>query len=339
MRISTVTQNLRMDNSINNLLYQIADSQLQISTGKRSQVYSGLRGADSRVLITLKEQRTTLNSYTDTINNAFVKTKTIDAALRQTTDIVTDMRTKLYEQVQGLYPESSSALQTFSGATITQMINIMNSTADGQYLFSGNDINKAPMIGRGTVEANEVALSGPIPSIANGDTAAVIQAYWQGVMGNNAPADANEWYQGGTGTFDIRIDEGVNTSFGEVGNDDAFEEVFEVLYAFANMGYDATVANADAEYAAMVSWGLPKIEAAFDLINDMVGQNGVTGRQMEDRKEAHAETLTLLESQILGVEDVDSYEAVSRFQTLQSQLQASYQTTSLIRNLSLTNYI
>jgi flagellin-like hook-associated protein FlgL len=60
---------------------------------------------------------------------------------------------------------------------------------------------------------------------------------------------------------------------------------------------------------------------------------------MADRKEAHSETLTLLESQILDVEDVDSYEAVSRFQTLQSQLQASYQTTSLIRNLSLTNFI
>lgn len=339
MRISTVTQNLRIDSSINSLLDQIADSQLQISTGKRSQVYSGFDGADSRVLINLKEQRTTLESYQDTINNAFVKTKTIDAALVQTTDITTDIRKKLYKQVPGFFPQSAQALETFSRTAIDQIANLLNSTADGQFLFSGNDINTRPMLDRATVEANAVGLSGPIPSIANGDTAAAIQAYWEGVLGTNAPTDASAWYQGGTGTFDIRIDEGVTTSFGEVGNDDGFEEVFEVLYAFANIDFDGNVAGADAEYQAMVDWARPKIEAAFDVINDMVGQNGVISRQMQDRQTAHAETLTLVETQVLGVEDVDPYEAVSRFQTLQAQLQASYQTTSLLRGITLTRFL
>jgi len=339
MRISTVTQNLRIDNSINSLLDRIADSQLQISTGKRSQVYSGFQGADTRLLVTLKEQRNSLESYVKTINNTVVKTKVIDSSLRQVTDLTTDMRQKLYEQVDGLYPQSAPALQTFARTAIDQMINFMNSSADGQFLYAGNDINTRPMLDRATVEANAVALSGAIPSIAAGDNAATIQAYWQGVFGNNAPNDANEWYQGGTGNFQVRIDEGVDASFGEVGNADGFEEVFEVLYAFANVQYDQNVAGADAEYQAMVDWGLPKIEAAFDVINDMVGQNGVVQRQIDDRKTAHKETLTLVESQILEIEDVDPYEAVSTFQTLQAQLEASYQTTATLRGLSLTRFL
>src|SRR3546814_8810586 len=81
MRISTVTQNLRIDNSITSIQRRIADAQLQISTQKKSQVYSGFSGQDVRLLISLKEQRTSVESYVDSINNTKVKTATIDAAL------------------------------------------------------------------------------------------------------------------------------------------------------------------------------------------------------------------------------------------------------------------
>ena len=138
------------------------------------------------------------------------------------------------------------------------------------------------------------------------------------------------------GSLQARIDKGVDVSFGELGNDDAFEEVFEVLYAFANANFQA---GDDTEYQALVTWGLGKVEAAFDLINDMVGQNGVIGAQLETNLEAHREGLTLLETQVLDIEDVDAYEAVSLFQTLQAQLESSFQTTALLRNLSLTKYI
>ena len=291
MRISTITQNLRIDNSITSIQRKIADAQLQISTGKLSQVYSGFEGQDVRLLITLKEQRTSVDSYVDTITNTQVKTKTIDASLVTFTDITQDLRKKLYEQVEGLYDNSALALQTFANAAIDQLTNLLNQTADGKYLFNGTDTDTQPMINSATTKA----------------------AYVQ-----------------------PRIDEGVDVTFGELANDDAFEEVFEVMYAFANVNFQA---GDDANYEQLVNWGIGKVEAAFELINDMVGQNGVIGAQMDTRKEAHQDSLTLLETQILDIEEIDPYEAVSTFQTLQAQLEASFQTTSVLRGLSLTRYL
>src|SRR3546814_11430194 len=107
MRISTVTQNLRIDNSITSIQRRIADAQLQISTPNKSQVYSGFSGQDVRLLISLKEQRTSVESYVDSINNTKVKTATIDAELVTFTDITKALRKKLYEPVVGLYENQS----------------------------------------------------------------------------------------------------------------------------------------------------------------------------------------------------------------------------------------
>jgi flagellin-like hook-associated protein FlgL len=328
MRISTLSQNLRIDNSITSIQRRIADAQLQISTGKRSQVYSGFDGQDSRLLITLKEQRTTMDSYIDSINNTRVKTQTIDAGLRQMTTIAEDMRKQLYEQVDGLYDQSSLALSTFATATIDQFSNLLNQTVDGKYLFNGADTDTQPIIDPATTQGAyaQPALSGGAAGvIAAAEAFFDVDGNWTNVT---TPAPTN---------LTVRVDQGVDLTYGELANDSStFEEVFDVLYAFSNINFTA---GDDAEYRTLVDWGIGKIEAAIDLMNDMVGQNGVIGAQMETRIEAHKESITLLETQIGDIEDVDPYEAVSEFQTLQSQLEASYQSTAVLRNLSLTRFI
>lgn len=330
LRISTVTQNLRIDNSITSIQRRIADAQLQISTGKQSQVYSGYSGQDVRLLISLKEQRTSVESYVDTINNTKVKTTTIDASLVTFTDITQDLRKKLYEQVEGLYENSSLALQTFADAAIDQLGNLLNQTSDGKYLFNGTDTDTQPLIDPATTKA-AYAIPGQ-PALAGG--AAAVQAYVQTFFATDA--NWNNVTTPAPGSLQARIDEGVDVTFGELGNDDAFEEVLEVLYAFANVNFQP---GEDAEYETLVNWGIGKVEAAFATINDMVGQNGVVASQMQTRLDEHKDKLTMLETQVLDIEDIDPYEAVSLFQTLQAQLEASYQTTSLLRNLSLTKFL
>ncbi len=327
MRISTVTQNLRIDNSITTVQRQIADAQRQISTGKKSPVYSGLEGQDVRLLINLKEQRTSVQSYVSTINNTQVKTKTIDASLVTFTDITQDLRKKLYEQVEGLYGSSALALQTFANAAIDQLTSLLNQTADGQYLFNGTDTDTQPLINAATTKAAYVQ-----PALSGGSAAviAAVQTFFA------TDANWNNVTTPAPGSLQARIDEGVDITYGQLANNDAFEEVFEVLYAFANANFQP---GDDANFEALVNWGIGKVEAAFDLVNNMAGQNGVIGAQMKTREEAHSDSLTLLETQILDIEDIDPYEAVSTFQTLQAQLEASFQTTSVLRGLSLTRYL
>src|SRR3546814_13287672 len=88
----------------------------------------------------------------DSINNTKVKTATIDAALVTFTDITQDLRKKLYEQVEGLYENSSLALKTFANSVIDQLSNMLNQTADGKYLFNGTNTDVQPMINAGTTK-------------------------------------------------------------------------------------------------------------------------------------------------------------------------------------------
>ena len=328
MRISTLSQNLRIDTSITSVQRRIADAQQQVATGKRSQVYSGLKGQDTRLLITLKEQRTSMESYINSINNTRVKTETIDATLQQMTNVADDLRTQLYEQVEGLFEQSSLALSTFATAAINQFSNLLNQTVDGKYLFNGTDTNAQPIIDPATTQgayAQPALAGGAAGIIAAAEAFFDVDANWTNVT---TPAP---------GSLSVRVDQGVDLTYGELANDSTtFEEVFDVLYAFSN----ATFAPGDdAEYRTLVNWGIGKIEAALDLMNDMVGQNGVVGAEMVNRSSAHKETILLLETQIGNIEDVDPYEAVSEFQTLQAQLEASFQTTAVLRNLSLTKFI
>src|SRR3546814_9181988 len=88
----------------------------------------------------------------DSINNTKVKTATIDAALVTFTDITQDLRKQLYEQVEGLYENSSLALKTFANSVIDQLSNMLNQTADGKYLFNGTNTDVQPMINAGTTK-------------------------------------------------------------------------------------------------------------------------------------------------------------------------------------------
>ncbi|MEQ8587427.1 MAG: flagellin [Thalassobaculaceae bacterium] len=328
MRISTLSQNLRIDSSITSVQRRIADAQQQISTGKRSQVYSGFQGQDTRLLITLKEQRTSTDSYINSINNTRVKTETIDASLQQMTTVAENLRKQLYEQVEGLFEQSSLALSTFATASINQFSNLLNQTVDGKYLFNGTDTDTQPIIDPATTQgayAQPALAGGSAGIIAAAEAFFDVDANWTNVT---TPAP---------GSLTVRVDEGVDLDYGELANDSStFEEIFDVLYAFSNTTFNA---GDDAEYRNLVNWGLGKVEAALDLMNDMVGQNGVIGAEMKSRSEAHKESILLLETQIGNIEDVDPYEAVSEFQTLQAQLEASFQTTSVLRNLTLTRFI
>jgi flagellar hook-associated protein 3 FlgL len=242
MRISTVTQNLRIDNSITSIQRKIADAQQQISTGKKSQVYSGFSGQDVRLLVSLKEQRTSVQSYVDTINNTKVKTTTIDASLVTFTDITQDLRKKMYEQVEGLFDNSSLALATYANAAIDQLTNLLNQTSGGQFLFNGADTDTQPLLSatasKAAYAAHVFGALGPgQPALSAGAGATDVIAFVEDFFSTDA--NWNNVTAPAPGSLQARIDKGVDVSFGELGNDDAFEEVFEVLYAFANANFQA----------------------------------------------------------------------------------------------------
>ena len=81
------------------------------------------------------------------------------------------------------------------------------------------------------------------------------------------------------------------------------------------------------------------VEQAFDDINRMVADLGGDLSRLESAKETHKNEIELITKQLDDVENIDSFEAINRFQALRSQIEASYQITAASRGFSLLNFL
>ena len=137
---------------------------------------------------------------------------------------------------------------------------------------------------------------------------------------------------------------GLNISYGELASQESFADLFETLNIFANVQVSAGANEAQkqanqVEYRTLVDNARTVVEQAFDDINRMVADLGGDLSRLESAKETHQNEIELITKQLDGVENIDSYEAINRFQSLRSQIEASYQITAASRGFSLLNFL
>ena len=137
---------------------------------------------------------------------------------------------------------------------------------------------------------------------------------------------------------------GLNISYGELANQESFANLFETLNIFANVQVAAGANEAQkqanqAEYRTLVDNARTVVEQAFDDINRMVADLGGDISRLNSAKETHKNEIELITKQLNDVENIDSFEAINRFQALRSQIEASYQITAASRGFSLLNFL
>ncbi len=142
----------------------------------------------------------------------------------------------------------------------------------------------------------------------------------------------------------INAGAGLNVSYGELGNQESFTNLFETLNIFSNVQVAAGASEAqkqanEAEYRTLVDNARTVVEQAFDDINRMVADLGGDISRLNSAKETHKNEIELINKQLDDVENIDSFEAINRFQALRSQIEASYQITAASRGFSLLNFL
>ena len=72
---------------------------------------------------------------------------------------------------------------------------------------------------------------------------------------------------------------------------------------------------------------------------ELITEFGSAQSALTSAKERHQSTKGYLNTTLAGVENVTTEEVATQILSLQTQLQASYQVTSMLSKLSLTNYL
>lgn len=334
MRISTITQTSRIETNVVTLQRELAKVQQQVSSGKVSSVFSGLKGEDARISVQLREAVQTKESFIETVEKTRLRTSVIDASLLQLQEVANEMRSELIKQTDTLFAAELPIMNQFANNAIDRFASLLNSQVAGRYVFSGPASSTQPIINSNTLKTN---FQGAVNTTVNAATNTAAQILTNADTHFNTNANWNNLDAIATTTeTTVHADVGLNISYGEMAHQEAFADVFEILNIFANV----TINPGDqAEYRTLVDTARTRIESAFDTISQMIADLGVDQQRLDSIAQTHRSDLVVLGDQLGNVEDVDSFEAINLFQNLRSQIETSFQVTAATRNLSLANFI
>ena len=165
---------------------------------------------------------------------------------------------------------------------------------------------------------------------------------------SGTPANTVTWYTGNPGpvgsaraSATARIDQSVTVQYGAQADEPAIRAQLQNLAVFAAVTTSATNPNAAAQVAALsqrVTQNLTS-QPGQQTIQDIQSDLATAQATMKDAGTRQTQTQSMLQNLIDQAENVSSDQVASEILALQTSLQASYQTTSMLSQLTLTKYL
>ena len=139
----------------------------------------------------------------------------------------------------------------------------------------------------------------------------------------------------------MRIDATQSIGLGARANEPAFQRALAQFAALAGESFSTTVPTAQSRYEALA--GRIRTTLSFtdgtQKVQDIAVELGNVAVTLKAASDRHTATKSLLEDALGEVEDAPIEEVAASLLAMQTRLEASYQVTSILSRLSLTNYL
>lgn len=359
MRVSTNQFHTQSFTSINKHQNDILDIQEKLSTGNRVN-----KPGDDPVATTqihaLNKTIKTLDQYEK--NGEFAKSQ---LQLEETaiTDTVNSLQRARELALQAMNDTYNAKDRLAAGQEIGQLIehvkNLMNyTTSEGEFLFSGNDVDKRPFLADSNTYDNTATVGGA------GADAAFDEFFTY--IGNPQAATGTVDGQIQTANFGARFvqisfDQDNTLSPDDLGDpsrvriSDNGNQVFQIpggatsLAAFddgAGNPPDNNVLNVLVELKRNLDAGIsPPPEIATDLKNGIthlsteLAQIGSRQNRIETQYDAGQAFKVSLQERRMNIEEMDIVEGISQLTVSQTALQMAQQVFTRVQDMSLFNYL
>lgn len=152
--------------------------------------------------------------------------------------------------------------------------------------------------------------------------------------GNNAPGAARS-------TSTVRIDGSQKVQFGAQANEQAIRQALQQTAVYSAVTASPTAPNSGAQIAALSQRIAANLSSqpGQQTISDIQTDFANAQTAMKDAGARQTQAKAALQSLIDGTEGISQNEVASQILQLQTNLQASYQTTSMLSQLSLVKYL
>ena len=303
-RVATYAQFQQNMSYITRTQSNVAQTQIQIASGKTAQQYSEISRRSSE-LVGLERAVTLKTQYNDNIGQAIARLDSMETAMNTLVERTTDM---IGIASQGLSANfiNDLPLEEFAASFSEEIASVLNTRLSGRYLFAGSQTD--------------------VPPVDLTDPAYTPQAGLPGAF----TADF-DYYQGDGVVLSVRVDETFETSYGVTGDNATFEEL---LRAVSYMDYAG--ANGD---KVVLEESYRMLQSALDGLSDLRGKIGATSDVLDKAREGHTDFIAYSNNLISNIEDVDIAAATTELAGQEVQLQGSYLALTRVQNLSLLDYI
>jgi len=351
-RISSLTPPLQQQYMLEAMQTQLNTLAAEVSSGQKANPAASM-GNDAASLYQLQteaNQQSTLQTTATTAGNrltAMQDALTSIATAAQSVSNATLSATTANDQ-------SDSTIATQASSTLSQVLNLLNTQYDGSAVFAGDATNALPMQDasapggplatvNAVLNAAVTANGGPLTS-ANVNTLLTgpngLASVFSNTNGNPALNYNSSFYTAADDGKPTSVMIGLNQTvqYSVKGDQPAFTDLLQGLSMLTMLSAPSTQLDSTAK-AAIVQQANTLIGQAQNELTATQGQLGAVQTQLQQVSDAQQTASTNTTAQIASLVGSDTTADSEQLSSLQTQLEASYQVTALISQLTLSHYL
>ena len=340
---SALTDETRL--SIARLQSRLLDAQKELATGRHADVGVTL-GASTGIAVSLRQDLNQIRTMKDT--NALVDTR-LTASQAALTNIASGAQNYLADLVRIQSASASpDTIVAEAQAGLRTLTDQLNSSVNGQFLFSGinsdvkpiDDYFAASSPNKAAVAAAFQAKFGMTqddPNVVNISAADMTDFLDNEFASLFTGANwANNWSSASDKVVSSRISRSETVDTSASANAQVFKDLTAAFTMMSDLGF--TALN-DQTKQAVIGKAVQLVGNSIGGIGNVQSALGVAQERVKSANDNIDKQVNFLTLSIDNLEAVDPSEVATRIALLQTQLEAAYQVTNRLSNLSLMDYL
>lgn len=300
-RVADFAQSQRIFSYILETQKRLNEEQVQASSGKKSQTYTGI-APDVRRLVNLESAHSRTAQFV--ANNKLVddRLQVMETNVSDVFDVISKFKSLLIN-ARNANNSADLTMPIQAKSMLDQIASLLNVQQDGRYLFAGSRTDTRP------VDESALPVSFTIPS---------------------ADGSASAYYQGDSVKLSVQADENYSVDYGVTADDPAFEQAIRALQM---------VIVGPPNDPATLDEALRVTNQAIDGVSNVRTRIGDSRAALDSANKRHDEFQLFAEKTISDIQNADVTQVISKLNSDQVALEASFTALGRLSQLTLSNFL
>lgn len=328
----------------------------QSASGRRAERLGDI-APDAPRAINLSNDISRRTVYARSIDQAQGRIEVTQATLQRLKNIASEFRSEVAMRLDAKDPQALATVQARARSAAIEVGNLLNSTMGGEYLLGGSDVTRPPVPDAANLMNSTMAttIAAAIGSLDDSNIASVNAATLAAAQDTSPGGSVFSEFledpaRGATEPRrSVPAGDGLVVNYGISANRNALarsqgettgswsRDLLRGLFSLAAL--TPTQAQSEQGFGALADSMRQVFTAAEGALSEEMGSLGAISSQLQSQRNRHSDIADSLQAQLASITDVDLAQTLTRLQSTQNSLQASYRAMSNVASLTLTNFL